>query len=259
MSAVLAGGLTACCLIPPLPPTSSPIFGVWEFSTSASTPTSLQLLLEFDTRGNVVWILYKVGTSPTVVDNNPRGSTSVSGTSVSMNLSFGSDFFNTFVFTGTVDTAARRMSGRATLRVRESGTTINLQSVPATLSDATDAPPPEGSLTGTWEYFPDGSGGPEVTNLEQLLLTFDENNSPARVIYKTTDNPSVIDNNPGGSASIVADTVTIQLTFLNGSSTFDGVLDTDGRLIGNITVAIRDRGTLVDIQNAPAILAPLNE
>jgi hypothetical protein len=193
------------------------------------------------------------------VDDRPSGPTSVNGNSVSMNLKFGSDFFNTFVFTGTVDTGARRMTGRATLRVRESGTTINLQSVPATLEDATDAPPPGNTVAGTWEYFPDGSGGPEFTNLEQLLLTFDENNSPTRVIYKTTDNPTVIDNFPAGSASVTADAVTFQLTFLNGTGSFQGVLEADGTLVGNITVIIRDYGTVVDIQNGPAILAPLDE
>ncbi len=258
---VLVGGLAGCWfppLPPPLPP-DSPIAGSWEFTTTANTPAALQLLLEFDARGDVVWILYKVGTNPTVIDEMSSGSTSVSGSSVSMNLAFGNDFFNTFIFTGTVDTNNRRMTGRATFRVRESGTTINLQSVPATLSDATDTPPPEGTVAGTWEYFPDGSGGPEFTNLEQLLLTFDEANSPSRVIYKTTGNTSVIDNNPGGSTSIAAGSVKIRVSFLNGTASFDGMIEPDGRLVGNITVQIRDRGTLVDIQNAPAILAALKE
>lgn len=255
---MLVGLLKACCPIPPIP-SDSPIAGTWEFSTTANTAAPVQLLIEFDTRGDVVWVLYKVGTAPTVIDENAQGSTAVNGSSVSMNLSFGNDFFNTFVFTGNLETPARRMSGRATLRIREGGTTINLQSVPATLSDATEAPPPEGSVGGTWEYFPDGSGGPEFTNLEQLLLTFDADNNPTRVIYKTTDNATVIDNFPAGSASITADAVTLQLTFLNGTSTFAGRLESDGNLVGNITVAIRDRGTVVDIRNGPAILVLVHE
>ncbi len=258
---VLVGGLAGCWFppLPPPPPPESPIAGIWEFTTTANTPAALQLLLEFDARGDVVWILYKVGTNPTVIDEMPRGSTSVSGGSVSMNLAFGDNFFNTFVFTGTVNTINRRMTGRATFRVREGGTTINLQSVPATLSDATDTPPPEGTVAGTWEYFPDGSGGPEFTKLEQLLLTFDEANSPSRVIYKTTANTSVIDNSPGGSTSIAAGSVAINVSFLNGTASFDGIIESDGRLVGNATVQIRDRGTLVDIRNAPAILAALGE
>lgn len=51
----------------------------------------------------------------------------------------------------------------------------------------------------------------------------------------------------------------MRVMFLNGSTSFEGVLEVDGRLVGNITVDIRDRGTRVDIQNAPAILAPLSE
>jgi hypothetical protein len=254
---VLVAGLAGCWFPPP--PTESPITGVWEFTTTANTPTALQLLLEFDTRGDVVWILYKVGTNATVIDEQPGGSTSVSGSSVSMDLSFGASFFNTFVFTGTIDTSVRQMRGWATLRVRESGTTISLQSVPATLSDATQTPPPEGTVAGTWEYFPGGSGGPETANLEQLLLTFDEAGSPVRVIYKTAGNTTVVDNSPGGSTSVAAGSVTMSVTFRNGSTSFNGVTQSNDQLVGNITVQINDRGTLVDIQNAPANLAPLAE
>jgi hypothetical protein len=69
----------------------------------------------------------------------------------------------------------------------------------------------------------------------------------------------VFDHSPGGETSVTGDSVTIDLTFLNGSCSFTGTLEADGEISGNITVLIQDRGTVVSIQSAPAILAPVPE
>jgi hypothetical protein len=79
------------------------------------------------------------------------------------------------------------------------------------------------------------------------------------VVYKTTGNSTVFDTLPYGVTQITGDEVSFDLSFFAGRAVFVGRFEGETRLVGDITITIRDRGTVVDIEDGPTILLPLEE
>lgn len=232
-------------------PAGSPLQGFWVLEVPDSA-VALRFLVEFDANGGAMTVIYQVDDGPTRLRLAPSGQTSVSGTTLSIDLTFGGDEFNAFEFSGEPAADGESIVGTASVRVRESGRTAHLRDVAAVLSRVSDAARTDAVLTGTWEHLP--GQGVDPGELRQFLVEFDENDSPIQVIYKIGEDVTVIDDAPSGLFTAADDAVTLVLQFTGGTLLFEGAIEAEDELSGEVTISITNEDTTVDIEAQPATL-----
>lgn len=113
------------------------------------------------------------------------------------------------------------------------------------------APPPDTAvLAGTWSVTAEST-----PNLNQLLLTFDENGNLDTIQYKVGDNVLVTVPSPLATTDVDGDDVTITAQFNESGLVFNGVLDPAGNVItGNLTTQIKSGDIIITVNNGAATM-----
>ncbi len=95
----------------------------------------------------------------------------------------------------------------------------------------TPVPPATAVLAGTWKLTTPS----DVTNLTELLLTFDSNGNLSNVTYKIGDKATITSPTPTATTAVAGQNVTISATFVGNSLSFSGVLNDTSHAAGIVT------------------------
>jgi hypothetical protein len=112
------------------PPATAVLAGTWSVSSPSSTDLT-ELLLAFDSNGNLQTVTYKIGNNATVTVPNPVATTAVSGSTVTISSVFDN---NGIVFEGTLNSDNTVMDGNVTTQISTGGTVITINNGPATMT-----------------------------------------------------------------------------------------------------------------------------
>jgi hypothetical protein len=124
----LAGLLVAGCPSP-TPPPEAILAGTWELTTEETTELE-QTLLTFDANGNLDKVVYQIG-NITFTDNNPRGSTTVNGQTVTIDATFAG---SGQIFNGTLNADNTVITGTSGTVIRFGNLTIDIDNGAVTLT-----------------------------------------------------------------------------------------------------------------------------
>jgi hypothetical protein len=108
-------------------------------------------------------------------------------------------------------------------------------------------------LEGTWAFTVDST-----PNLNELLLTFNQNGQVTNVTYQVTGSAEISVNAPVGQATVNGKNVTVTSTFQGNSLTFNGTLNDDNTVAqGTITLQITVGAVTVTVNGGAATMTKL--
>jgi hypothetical protein len=122
-------GLLAGCFTP-APPAAAVLAGTWAV-TVENAPDLKELLLTFDSSGNIQTVQYQIGSNAIITVPAPVGATSVENSTVSISVSFNT---NTLAFNGTLDDANNVITGSLTTLIAVGDVTVTIDNGPTTLT-----------------------------------------------------------------------------------------------------------------------------
>lgn len=119
-----------------------------------------------------------------------------------------------------------------------------------TFAGCVPPPPAEAVLAGTWRVTAENA-----PDLNQLLITFDQNGNLQTVQYQLTGNAVITVPAPIGDTAVEGNEVTISATFNGNTFAFTGTLNEAQTVAtGNVTTLIAVGSSIVSINNGPATL-----
>jgi hypothetical protein len=121
--------LPAACFNP-APPATAVLAGTWAV-TSPSAGQLNQLLLTFDSNGNLQTISYQVSNNATITVPSPVGTTSVDGDNVTITSTFNN---NGFVFEGVLNSEKTVINGTVTTQITSGDVVVTINRGAATLT-----------------------------------------------------------------------------------------------------------------------------
>lgn len=108
-------------------------------------------------------------------------------------------------------------------------------------------------LEGTWAFTVDST-----PNLNELLLTFNQNGQVTNVTYQVTGSAEISVNAPVGQATVNGKNVSVTSTFQGNSLTFNGTLNDDNTVAqGTITLQITVGAVTVTVNGGAATMTKL--
>lgn len=126
----VAGLLGGCSIL--FPPTSpeAVLAGTWAV-TVQNAPDLKQLLITFNSTGNVTSVSYKLGDNATITVPSPVGVAEVNGTSVTISATFNN---NGLTFNGTLNSTNTVITGSLTTQIVVGSVVVTVDNGPATLT-----------------------------------------------------------------------------------------------------------------------------
>jgi hypothetical protein len=125
---VLAIVPAAC--VKPATPATSVLAGAWKVTTPSS-PELTELLITFDSNGNLETVTYQLGNNATVTWQHPLGTTAVDGSDVTISATFNN---NGLVFEGTLSSDNTVITGNVTTQITAGNAVVTINNGPATLT-----------------------------------------------------------------------------------------------------------------------------
>jgi len=119
--------LSGC--FPPPPPTSV-LEGTWKLTVEGA-PDLRDLLLTFDSDGNIQTVQYQIGDNAIITVPAPIGATSVENDTVTISVTFNS---NTLAFNGTLNDTNDIITGSLTTLITVGDVTVTIDNGPATMT-----------------------------------------------------------------------------------------------------------------------------